>query len=464
LDGSNADGRTDLNPITERDVGVASSSDTSPSEFPHDVSSSVADLLKPDDFGYIDAGIAPIKAADGGSDWAYARMDVPNGALVDAPDAPAGTSDSINGSTTVVDVAEPDNLNSQPVDALIAPNTTGDGGSDLADAATDALKGSQTYLFDASAETSHPVDAGIFPVDSMPLASSDAADAGPGAQCTASSIAFNNTGMSACAVSPCQGFTCANNPDGTLLMNYTIDCTSTTQAWGVCGIAVSQNLANFDIAYGGSGVLEVVFCVESTNLQGGVNLWYGKDPLRKKLELVLRDEILPAGCYVRYFSPSQAVFPSWPGIPSSCAGQCGAGKDTCSADFQAAISSYVATKGDTAYDLHTTYVQIAAEDCSKTASGSLSVSWVRYLNDGCLCSDSGECTSSDRPSCRTVSPEICGPWSPSLPPGVCGPSSIGCSGPPGIGVPCTVSIGNKVCGGLTECAEGRYVCPSSGCS
>ena len=163
LDGSNADGRTDLNPITERDVGVASSSDTSPSEFPHDVSSSVADLLKPDDFGYIDAGIAPIKAADGGSDWAYARMDVPNGALVDAPDAPAGTSDSINGSTTVVDVAEPDNLNSQPVDALIAPNTTGDGGSDLADAATDALKGSQTYLFDASAETSHPVDAGIFP-------------------------------------------------------------------------------------------------------------------------------------------------------------------------------------------------------------------------------------------------------------------------------------------------------------
>ena len=181
--------------------------------------------------------------------------------------------------------------------------------------------------------------------------------------------------------------------------------------------------------------------------------------------------MLSSGCYVRYFSPSQARFPDWdssiPPIPQSCKGLCGAGGDTCSADFRSVIDKSVAAGSEPdsdKYDLHATYVQLAAEDCSKTASGTLSVSWVRYISDGCACSDNVGCPTAARPSCRIADPEDCKPWPPNLPRGVCGPSSIGCSGPPGTGVPCTVSVGSQVCSGLTACAEGKYVCPISGCT
>jgi len=280
--------------------------------------------------------------------------------------------------------------------------------------------------------------------------------------CSATKIPFNDSADAICMTPPCRHVTCTSEADGSLLVTYAIDVSIPTQAWGVCSYATNQDFAQFDSAYGASGIVEVVFCVEGGSAKGSVNLWYGKDPLRKKLALVLRDEVLSVGCYVRYFSPSQAHFPNWSVIPSSCADQCGAGTASCSADFRAALE--VASSSAPDYDLSATHLQLAAEDTASTATGTIRLNSVKYLSNGCLCSDSNGCTSADRPLCRKVTPEDCGPWPTDLLPGVCGPTSVGCSGPPGVGFPCTVSVNNKVCSGLVECVEGQYVCPASLCN
>ncbi|HEY7373984.1 MAG TPA: hypothetical protein VIF57_17620 [Polyangia bacterium] len=287
----------------------------------------------------------------------------------------------------------------------------------------------------------------------------------PAAACAATAIPVNNPDLApACPRDVCDGQSCTKDTGGGLVMSYDIDCTNAERAWAVCELALGQDLTTFDTAYGDDGIIEVVFCVEGADLRGGLNLWYGRHPLRRKLALVLRDEVLGPGCYLRLFTPAQARFPDWEGIPATCKGQCGAGGEGCSSDFRAAIADYVAADGGGPdYDLHATRVQLAAEDCAATASGRVRLTSLRVLSDGCFCSTTADCTTADRPVCRRANPGDCGPWPSGMPPGVCGPTSIGCAGPPGAGVACTVSVGARACAGVTECVEGKYVCPVSDC-
>jgi hypothetical protein len=284
------------------------------------------------------------------------------------------------------------------------------------------------------------------------------------APCTIRSIPVESVAKS-CSAPDCPGIGCDKDASGALLMSYTI-CGASNPAWAVCELTLDEDMSTFDLSYGATGIIEVVFCVEEADLPGEVNLWYGRHPLRKKLALVTSGSVLPTGCYVRYFSPFQAQFPNWPETPESCRGACGSGHETCLGDFRTATETAAKDDGGVGYNLNATTVQLAAEGCASTDEGRrghIRISWVKVLSDGCLCSDSSRCLGADRPVCRPADPQTCGPWPTDLPPGVCGPTQIGCAGPPGPGVACTVTVGGKTCQGLTECVEGRYLCPVSAC-
>jgi hypothetical protein len=245
-------------------------------------------------------------------------------------------------------------------------------------------------------------------------------------------------------------------------MHYDIDSAAPYRQWGICEVALNQDFAEFDAAYGNSGLLEAVFCVETDALRGELNLWYGRHPLRKKLALLARDEVLGAGCYVRYYSPEQAQFSSWSETPRSCAGGCGGVSDECAQDWRSKIEQATAAPDGQDFDLHSTQLQLAAEQSVTVASGTVTLSAVRYLRGDCGCLQDSDCSSADRTTCRRVVPTGC-IWPSNRKPGVCGPSSIGCSGPPGTGVKCQTTIGAQVCEGTTVCIEGKYACAMASC-
>jgi hypothetical protein len=292
-------------------------------------------------------------------------------------------------------------------------------------------------------------------------------DTPPPLPCSPTPIPFNAGEVAACENGDgngCSSFlSCALTPEGTLRMHYDIDRAAPDRQWGICEVAANQDFADFDAAYGNNGLLEAVFCVETDALRGELNLWYGRHPLRKKLTLAAGDEILGVGCYVRYYSPEQARFPSWPETtPPSCSGGCGGVSDECAQDWRSTIEQASAAPGGQDFDLHSTHLLLAAEESVTAASGTVNLTAVRYLRGDCGCFQDSDCSSADRTICRRVVPTDC-IWPSNRRPGVCGPSSIGCSGPPGPGVKCQTTIGAQVCEGTTVCIEGQYSCPMAIC-
>lgn len=324
-----------------------------------------------------------------------------------------------------------------------------------ADAALDAdadaaLDLAPDLLSDAPVDADATVDTGV--------------DRGPDRPglCTADEIPIGSV-QRGCPTNDCSYVSCDKDTSGGLVMKYAIDCRSGDHIWALCNFAPEQSFVDFDLAYDAEGIMEVVFCVDVAPIEGEINLWYGRHPIRKILRLVRAGEVLGPGCYVRYFAPSQARFPGWDEIPKDCREKCGDVPRSCLAEFRATVDEYAHMDGGASYDFRATGMQLAAENCDGEASGTIRLTGIKHLSGGCGCSGSGPCAGADRPQCRLTEPGECA-WPGDLPPGVCGPRSIGCTGPPGTGVPCTVTVGERTCESLTECVDGQYVCPASGCA
>jgi hypothetical protein len=274
-------------------------------------------------------------------------------------------------------------------------------------------------------------------------------------------------------VNRCPNVTCARNADGTLLMKYTI---SSANAWASCELSANENLAAFDVAYEGTGIIEVIFCIESPPGDAhALNLWYGRHPLEKMLALARPGATQPGQCYARYFSPQQSRFPGWT-VPTSCKqcsdagnggegiceGRCGPGLDSCPEQFRMAIDSHVAGVDGGApgsdYDLRKTRLRLTAE--WGAGSGTVRLRSIKHLTGFCLCDEDSVCRTGDRLKCWRAQPLDCGPW-PLGRGGVCGPRELGCTGPPGEETECTVTSAGKTCMSKIECVDGKYVCPAT---
>jgi hypothetical protein len=78
--------------------------------------------------------------------------------------------------------------------------------------------------------------------------------------------------------------------------------------WTQCRFR-NVNLNRFDADNGNAGTLEVKFCLTQP-MRGGLSLWYGEYPRRKKMMLFGDAERiggLAPGCYTKYFRPGSAA-------------------------------------------------------------------------------------------------------------------------------------------------------------
>jgi hypothetical protein len=291
----------------------------------------------------------------------------------------------------------------------------------------------------------------------------------------------------------CHGIVAECSADGAGGVRFSFDICSDDRKWAVCDFNGVYDFSGFDAAKGGDRILEVRFCVEEEITGGRLNLWYGQHPLRKSLPLV--HGRLGVGCYVRHFNTQNALFPGWCDMPTVCWPT--PNERTCtSADCNVAFESVTTQWGsnvalDTAcrqdenardgganlpqeeleaswvkarneymqnkqyYPLTSTRLTLAAEECTSLTSGTIHVESVKLIASGCACSENAPCSrQSDRSHCFTKPPDICEPTGS----GACSLDDLGCTGPPGPGVPCAIIVDGGTFEGITRCDRGRYVC------
>lgn len=243
-------------------------------------------------------------------------------------------------------------------------------------------------------------------------------------------------------------------------------------SWAVCDFAGVYDFSSFDAASRGErGIVEVRFCVEAPVTGAQLQLWYGQHPLRKALRLKAAGERLETGCYVRHFDAAAAEVPTWCAIPESCLREAEACPTrSCLEDFATKATEWSSSPEaidpacgsvDSApyYDLSTTRLTLAAEGCDFAegeVSGVVRIDSVKLVSRSCACSEEKPCNAaSDRPRCYAGAASRC---SDDDRLGVCGPRDIGCIGPPGPGVDCTVEVDGATYQGKTRCEQGGYVC------
>lgn len=243
----------------------------------------------------------------------------------------------------------------------------------------------------------------------------------------------------------CAETTCKLDKDaGTLAMTYCLAaCGGDKSPWAVCQVSDSADLSDFDVDFGRAGILEVVFEVVDLPLAGALRLYYGIHPRRKYFELIADTEVLQPGRHARYFSPEQAVFPSWETIPTGCGEQCG---------------SCPAIKNDPQFVFDKTNIMLAAEACNARAEGRIKLVSLNVLSNGCGCSQSADCPEA-RPRCLppggiTADKPECG-WPAWMPSGMCGPAA-GCQTTVPVGSPCATE--NPSCSGIWRCVADHVIC------
>lgn len=274
---------------------------------------------------------------------------------------------------------------------------------------------------------------------------------------------------------------CVDDGNGGFVLHYAL-CRKGQANYAICETSATFDMTQFDASFGGGALLEVSFCLDEPS-RGAVNLWYGQNPLRKFVPIVTDDETLAPDCYVRHFRSSDAIFPSWCNIPESC--KTGCPSDSCLREFKNLTTrwsaGHVAIDEDcyerdasagldadadrplyesvaAGFDLHEAHLQLVAEWCKGPVSGAVHLRTVRLLSPDCACSESHPCVAeSDRPTCHLFPVATCAPENKDEH-GACGPDGLDCSGPPGSGEQCTVTVDDQAYTGRTECADGRYVC------
>jgi hypothetical protein len=68
--------------------------------------------------------------------------------------------------------------------------------------------------------------------------------------------------------------------------------------------------------------LDMRFCV-SAPISGQMNIWNGKPPYRRFLNLIGPGREAPAGCYTKRLSTGSWCFPEFDEVPKDCRGECG---------------------------------------------------------------------------------------------------------------------------------------------
>ena len=311
--------------------------------------------------------------------------------------------------TTIIIIGCPDAGAAGTADADAAPETGGgepeavdaaDAG-DAGDAAGDAVDvAAGDTADDAAVDT--PIDAVEAGADRAPVPDA--------AACSALSIlpggaeAKRSASPSICGMTFCQ-----KNPTGPFALNYCCDVGMFAQ----CRVE-HVDLNRFDADHGGKGVLEVSFCLSAAATRSMIHLWYGDYPFRKALPLVGTDApdiALGPGCYVRYFSPRDALCAAYhpanglpvsddmPPIPfpPTCIGPspqyytwpCTDGRWTVAGE-------------ECRFDYDDTSLWITVENCVGRSESTVSIESVKLLSDDCACTSDSQCIGTGRRRCSAA--------------------------------------------------------------
>ena len=221
--------------------------------------------------------------------------------------------------------------------------------------------------------------------------------------------------------------TCEAARDGGILLTFCADPSN----WQQCR-AQAVDLSSFDAdgPQGGSGVLEVIFCVTDVFRGCRLNLWYGEFPARKGFGLINDDEIrtgINPGCYVRYFRPEDARCAAYTQAPPGLAPTCVKPPDEGPMFYRCAGGRWGALDDSCRVAMNQAPLFVTVEFCSATLTGSVVVKSWRYLPEPCKCLSAAECIGGAR--CATVAAQSnrCPPGQPNCA-GICTDAPQACIG------------------------------------
>jgi hypothetical protein len=238
--------------------------------------------------------------------------------------------------------------------------------------------------------------------------------------------------------------------------------------FATCELARSVDMTSFDGSYGGDRLLEVRIHVKR-EIQGALNLWYGRHPLRKFLRLS-GDEPLGIGCHVLYFASTDARVPEWCGVPESCA-ECPSA--ACLDEFREQSERWAAGDLDPTcfpeggvptteleqFDFHSTLVTLVAEWGSGAClEGTVQLESIQSLRASCACEQDAHCAGSPgRVACRPLGEDACAADGAARG-GVCGPPPETCAGLPVENSPCEIQTATGTFKGEIRCEGGSCAC------
>jgi hypothetical protein len=191
---------------------------------------------------------------------------------------------------------------------------------------------------------------------------------------------------------------CSVAPGAIYGMEFTLGACTDPFPWAQCKFSYVQ-MERFDADHANEGVLRVSFCTDRT-LFVGLSLYYGEYPRRKRLDLLFFDERvngLAPGCYVRYFSPSDAVCigpltdpadPAYQQLEAPCRNGCANGR-------------WAAADASCTFPYDQVPLWLTAEFCAADmlANVTLSEVTVSFLQQTCVCLTDADCKDLSRPFC-----------------------------------------------------------------
>jgi len=221
----------------------------------------------------------------------------------------------------------------------------------------------------------------------------------PVAACACDDPALSLISAEPCdAISGCTVPQCRLSAGGTELeMEYQL---------GACGAPFSQciyrsaSLNRVDADHGGTGILEITFCIEGSPSKArlnGLNLYFGTFPFRKKFELFSVDDLnkgVFSDCYRRYFQAQDAKCVVDNGLPLACRTGCQNGQWG------------VPNRPECIFDYDNVPLWLTAESCRESnVSAKVSHFTIRYLTGAaCECIGSSPCRVPARPVCDLSNP------------------------------------------------------------